>query len=248
MYTYILVVVRAARPKLSTPRRREIILRSAHAVFTEKGFSGATTKELARVAGISEALLFRHFPTKEALYSAVQKSCCEHEDKGPIDKILNLEPSTSSLVFLLYHFFVRMALSERHREQGAGKSMPKLILQSLAGDGGFARHCHERGAAKIIAKLEECLQAAVEAGDAVEMPVKRHLRCWFSQHLAGMLAFNFRLFRQFFSRHAVRVAKRTGGTGGLVCLARIGAEGRSAQALLQPAGIVAVGRLNFFVA
>ncbi len=190
MYTYILVVVRAARPKLSTPRRREIILRSAHAVFTEKGFSGATTKELARVAGISEALLFRHFPTKEALYSAVQKSCCEHEDKGPIDKILNLEPSTSSLVFLLYHFFVRMALSERHREQGAGKSMPKLILQSLAGDGGFARHCHERGAAKIIAKLEECLQAAVEAGDAVEMPVKRHLRCWFSQHLAGMLAFN----------------------------------------------------------
>jgi len=142
------------------------------------------------VAGISEALLFRHFPTKEALYSAVQKSCCEHEDKGPIDKILNLEPSTSSLVFLLYHFFVRMALSERHREQGAGKSMPKLILQSLAGDGGFARHCHERGAAKIIAKLEECLQAAVEAGDAVEMPVKRHLRCWFSQHLAGMLAFN----------------------------------------------------------
>ncbi len=190
MYTYILDVVRAARPKLSTPRRREIILRSAHAVFTEKGFSGATTKELARVAGISEALLFRHFPTKEALYSAVQKSCCEHEDKGPIDKILNLEPSTSSLVFLLYHFFVRMALSERHREQGAGKSMPKLILQSLAGDGGFARHCHERGAAKIIAKLEECLQAAVEAGDAVEMPVKRHLRCWFSQHLAGMLAFN----------------------------------------------------------
>ncbi len=190
MYTYILVVVRAARPKLSTPRRREIILRSAHAVFTEKGFSGATTKELARVAGISEALLFRHFPTKEALYSAVQKSCCEHEDKGPIDKILNLEPSTSSLVFLLYHFFVRMALSERHREQGAGKSMPKLILQSLAGDGGFARHCHERGAAKIIAKMEECLQAAVEAGDAVEMPVKRHLRCWFSQHLAGMLAFN----------------------------------------------------------
>jgi len=190
VYTYILVVVRAARPKLSTPRRREIILRSAHAVFTEKGFSGATTKELARVAGISEALLFRHFPTKEALYSAVQKSCCEHEDKGPIDKILNLEPSTSSLVFLLYHFFVRMALSERHREQGAGKSMPKLILQSLAGDGGFARHCHERGAAKIIAKMEECLQAAVEAGDAVEMPVKRHLRCWFSQHLAGMLAFN----------------------------------------------------------
>jgi len=68
--------------------------------------------------------------------------------------------------------------------------MPKLILQSLAGDGGFARHCHKRRAAKLIAKMEDCLDAAVAAGDAVDMPVKCELRCWFSQHLAGMLAFN----------------------------------------------------------
>ncbi len=183
--------MRESRPKLSTPKRRENILRSAHGVFTEKGFKGTTTKELAKAAGISEALLFRHFPTKEALYSAVQASCCEREEKGPIDKILNLEPSTSSLVFLLYHFFCRMALRERPREAGEDRSMPKLILQSLAGDGGFARHCHERGAAKLIVKMEECLQAAVAAGDAVDMPpVKPALRCWFSQHLAGMLAFN----------------------------------------------------------
>jgi len=182
--------MRESRPRLPTPKRKEIILRSAHAVFTEKGLNGTTTKELARAAGISEALLFRHFPTKEALYSAVQKSCCEQEDKGPWGRILDLEPSTSSLVFLVYHFFCRMALSERHREPGAGKSMPRMILQSLAGDGGFARHCHERGAAKLVAKMEEYLKAAAAAGDAVEMPVKRHLQCWFSQHLAGMLAFN----------------------------------------------------------
>jgi len=183
--------MREATPKLSAPKRREIILQSAHAVFSNYGFKGTTTKELAKAAGISEALLFRHFPTKEALYFAVQKSCCESEDRGPIDRILNLEPSTSSLVFLIYHFFCRMALSERHREAGEGKSMPKLILQSLAGDGGFARQCHEHGAAKIVAKMEQCLKAAAAAGDVVDMPVARDLRCWFSQHLAGMLAFNF---------------------------------------------------------
>jgi len=182
--------MRETKPRLSTPRRRETILRSANDVFTEKGFNGATTRELARAAGISEALLFRHFPTKEALYAAVQKSCCEHNDKGPIARILDLEPSTSSLVFLVYHFFCRMALSQRHRQPGEAQSMPKLILQSLAGDGGFARQCHERGAAKIVAKMEECLKAAVAAGDVVEIPVKRHLLCWFTQHLAGMLAFN----------------------------------------------------------
>src|SRR5258708_23223130 len=99
--------MRGSKPKLSTPKRKETILRSAHAVFTEKGFNGATTRELANAAGISEALLFRHFPTKEALYSAVQKSCCEQEDRGPMDGRLNLEPSTTSLVILLYHFFCR---------------------------------------------------------------------------------------------------------------------------------------------
>src|SRR6266516_5752323 len=177
-------------PKLPTPKRRQSILQSTHSVFREKGFNGTTTKELAKAAGISEALLFRHFPTKEALYSAVQESCCRRAEVGPIDRILNLEPSTSSLVFLIYHFFCRMALAERHREQSQSKSMPKLILQSLAGDGGFARHCHERGAAKIIAKMEACLKAAAAAGDVVDMPVNLALRCWFSQHLAGMLAFN----------------------------------------------------------
>src|SRR6266498_1202724 len=181
---------RPSRPRLSTPQRREIILRSAHAVFTEKGFNGTTTKELSKAAGISEALLFRHYPTKAALYSAVQESCCEREDHGSIERLLSLEPSTSSLVFLLYYFFCRMALSRRSGKEGAGGSMPKLILQSLATDGGFARHCHERGAAKIIEKMEACLKASVAAGDVVEMPVKSHLRCWFSQHLAGMLAFN----------------------------------------------------------
>src|SRR5947207_6073650 len=65
-----------------------------------------------------------------------------------------------------------------------------VILQSLAGDGDFARHCHERGAAKIIAKMEECLKAASAAGDVVDMPVNHDLRRWFARHLAGMLAFN----------------------------------------------------------
>jgi len=101
-----------------------------------------------------------------------------------------LEPSTSSLVFLVHYFFTRMALSERHRAEGAGSSMPKMILQSLAGDGAFARHLYQRGASRLIAKMEECLKAAVAAGDVVEVTVQPGLRCWFSQHLAGMLAFN----------------------------------------------------------
>ena len=51
--------------------RREQILRGAMELFAEKGFRGATTREIAQHLGISEALMFKHFPSKEALYRAI---------------------------------------------------------------------------------------------------------------------------------------------------------------------------------
>ena len=54
--------------------RRTQLLETALNVFSEKGFKGATTKEIAAAAGVTEAVIFRHFPTKQALYQAVLES------------------------------------------------------------------------------------------------------------------------------------------------------------------------------
>lgn len=51
--------------------RRNQLLEAALEIFSRKGFGGTTTKEIAAAAGINEAVIFRHFPTKQALYSAV---------------------------------------------------------------------------------------------------------------------------------------------------------------------------------
>ena len=51
--------------------RREQILRGAMELFAEKGFRGATTREIAKHLSISEALMFKYFPSKEALYGAI---------------------------------------------------------------------------------------------------------------------------------------------------------------------------------
>lgn len=57
----------SARP----PDRRDQILREAAECFAQSGFSGTTTREVAARVGITEAALYRHFPSKEALYSAI---------------------------------------------------------------------------------------------------------------------------------------------------------------------------------
>jgi len=60
-----------SRSRLTAERRREQILESAVAVFGSKGFEGSTTRALARQAGVSEAMIFRFFPDKAALYRAI---------------------------------------------------------------------------------------------------------------------------------------------------------------------------------
>ena len=87
--------------KMSGEDRRTAIIRAARRVFVEKGFYRTTTRELADAAGVSEALLFKHFPNKEALYSAIQMSCFKAEGSKVQERLEALEPSTSALVFMV---------------------------------------------------------------------------------------------------------------------------------------------------
>jgi AcrR family transcriptional regulator len=67
----------AAGGRMTADDRRRQIVRVAMQLFAERGFRGATTKEIAQAAGVSEAIIFRHFATKDELYSAIidDKSC-----------------------------------------------------------------------------------------------------------------------------------------------------------------------------
>ncbi|MCA9470613.1 MAG: TetR/AcrR family transcriptional regulator [Nitrospirales bacterium] len=57
--------------RLSGAERRASIIASAASQFAARGFTGAKTKAIAEHAGVSEALLFKHFPSKNELYAAI---------------------------------------------------------------------------------------------------------------------------------------------------------------------------------
>src|ERR1044071_5006147 len=63
--------------RMAGEERRLQILAIAVSLFSERGFRGTTTKEIAQAAGVSEAMVFRHFATKQELYAAIldHKAC-----------------------------------------------------------------------------------------------------------------------------------------------------------------------------
>jgi len=72
-----------ATGRMNAGDRRRQLLDAALDLFSRKGFGGTTTKEIAAAAGVTEAIIFRHFPSKQALYTAVLDSkveSCEHEE------------------------------------------------------------------------------------------------------------------------------------------------------------------------
>lgn len=60
----------ATRKRMPSDQRREHIVDAARTVFVAHGFGGSRIRDIAAEAGINEALLYRHFDSKEALFEA----------------------------------------------------------------------------------------------------------------------------------------------------------------------------------
>jgi len=56
--------------RLPAAERREALIETAIRVFSDGSYRGTTTAEIARAAGISEPILYRHFASKRDLYLA----------------------------------------------------------------------------------------------------------------------------------------------------------------------------------
>jgi len=66
--------------RLPAEQRRLNLIETAIELFSKKGFSGTTTKEIAAAAGVTEAIVFRHFATKKDLYTAILEHRLKDED------------------------------------------------------------------------------------------------------------------------------------------------------------------------
>jgi AcrR family transcriptional regulator len=167
--------------RLAAGERRKAIVAAVRGVFAEKGFYGTTTRALAKTAGVSEALLYKHFPSKESLYAAMLEACANGPTFAEFNRILELQPSTSTLVIMVH--FTMAYYVEAPALDPDKAAMNSLMARSLLEDGEFVRLTHKRFAKAWMAKFAACVKAAAQAGDLRETPVRPDLSMWFVHHI-----------------------------------------------------------------
>lgn len=108
------------KPRMHGEDRRQQLLDVAVDVFARQGFGGTKTKDIAAAAGVSEAILFRHFSSKEDLYHAILDA---KEDKHGAPECVD----------------ILRTFAERRDDAGLFQYVAASIMRSFRDDPAFHR-------------------------------------------------------------------------------------------------------------
>lgn len=160
--------------RLKSEERCEAIRTALRQVFAEKGFDGATTRDLAKAAGVSEALLYRHFPSKKAMYEAMSEGCMGTQEERELHAAVELEPSAQTLI-LLTHWVIAKILRGSNDKS---KAVDTLAVRSMLEDGEFMRTLCKAKMPPLEAKIEQCLASARKRGETIPEMQPTDIETW----------------------------------------------------------------------
>jgi AcrR family transcriptional regulator len=168
------------RTRLPAASRREAILTAARHEFACRGFRGASTAGIAARCGCSEPILYRHFPSKQALFAAVLLDATEAM-KARVEEIIAGAPDpVTGMVLVAEHAATDPLIVEMGRLRMLAASLVDIpeIRTALETSAGTARR---RMAAAV---------AAAQAGGQVrsDLDPDRVAWIWFGYTLAGAYA------------------------------------------------------------
>ncbi len=169
-------------PRLSSADRRNSIISAAKSVFARYGLEGARTQQIAKAAGVSEALLFRHFTSKTQIYRAVLRDVIADQNAN-FSAIGSFEASTEGLLEIIRKL-VEHALKGIDATNVEGM---RMVVGSLAGDGGYARLVYRRAIRLSLPGLERALAAAHEEGALTGARLSPINAAAFLEHIGTMM-------------------------------------------------------------
>jgi AcrR family transcriptional regulator len=145
--------------RLSATERKQAIVEAAIRLFSEKGFHGVTTRELAQAVGVSEPVLYQHYQTKRELYAAIIESkSCEVEAKiGPVNGAVTDLEGTDREILLA----VAQNISRWHEED---PTLSRLLLYSALEGQEFSDMFFARHATMFFDTLRHYFEHRIEQG------------------------------------------------------------------------------------
>jgi AcrR family transcriptional regulator len=138
----------ARKPRADALRNRDRLLEAARTVFSAGG-PDASLEAVARAAGVGIGTLYRHFPTREALFEAVYR----HEVQQLADLAERLKKEKRPLEALRQwmHSIVKFVATK--------KGMSTALALAIAKDSDLVSHSSERLARAISLLLEQAAAA-----------------------------------------------------------------------------------------
>lgn len=175
------------KKKMSGEARKIGITMAARGEFAKRGFYGTSMRDIAKAADVSEALIYRHFPSKEALYKEIYFYIDSHlRTMG--DYFKDQEPSTQTLVKIVYAL-TSMIMMEMPGSRDEQKIFERLLVYSLLENTSFAISLFQQYDVELFPVWLESFKVAEKAGDIYEPLVDSAAKMWLSHHL--MMAINF---------------------------------------------------------
>ncbi|MBD3402594.1 TetR family transcriptional regulator, partial [candidate division GN15 bacterium] len=144
---------------MATLDRKAQIVAEATRLFSREGFDRVTVKQLARVCGITEPAVYRHFPSKDAIYDAVLDSLEERMQVAPLFAKLESEQDVEKLLFDLATHVINFFT--RHDD------MYRLLLYSALKEHTKARKVYDIIRGTYVRFLVAQLDRLYEAGQIV---------------------------------------------------------------------------------
>ena len=159
--------------RMAGEERRLQILAVAVSLFSKKGFRGTTTKEIANAAGVSEAMVFRHFATKEELYAAIlDRKACSHDHFEPAEMAADAIKRKDDRAV-----FESLALSAlNHHEKDP--EFQRLLLHSALEKHELAEMFFEKFVRRVYEFLGGYIRERQREGALLEMDPAIVVRCF----------------------------------------------------------------------
>lgn len=147
----------SGQTRFSAEDRRRQILEVATDLFARQGYGGTTTRQIAERARVNEAIIFRHFPTKEDLYWAVIEHKCRdgHGRQIVAERLASGAPMEEVFAGIALDF-----LNLRERDS----TLSRLLLFSALENHRLSQRFFDIHIAEVYEALAQYIREQIDAG------------------------------------------------------------------------------------